>query len=461
MMKKMKMINWIKIMKIQKKNNKMKFFIKTLIIFILIFFNEKNNAFSILSVDIDSGIIKKEKLLVVNLGHSSFEEEYIDHIMTMDINYAEMFDIHNLKERGFNDYSHAVDALEEKIIKDNISFVLIKNTRSDSKDIFVEYKIWNPYSKKIILERKIRLNKSGLRKIGHHISDDLYFILNGVPGFFNTKIFYIHEEAINNKKRKKIASMDYDGYNNRFLTDDRFLILTPRISSDNSKILYVSYQNRIPRVFMLDILKNRHFDILNIGGITSAPRFMNNNNNIIVASVSDMGRTNIFEFDILRNSKRQLTNNNSINTSPFYANNNRNIIFSSDILGKSNSQIFMIDKNNPGNMKRLSHGDGKYFNPVFSPNNEYIAFTKLLNGNFYIGIMRSDGSNERILAGGYMLESPCWSPNGRVVMFSNTDRNGNSSLYIVDINGKFHKKIKKPDGFNNRISMTDPIWINS
>ena len=46
-----------------------------------------------------------------------------------------------------------------------------------------------------------------------------------------------------------------------------------------------------------------------------------------------------------------------------------------------------------------------------------IAFTKQTQGRFAIGIMRTDGSGERILTEGYHNEGPTWSPNRRVIMF--------------------------------------------
>lgn len=56
---------------------------------------------------------------------------------------------------------------------------------------------------------------------------------------------------------------------------------------------------------------------------------------------------------------------------------------------------------------------------------DYIAFTKMANGQFYIGVMYPDGSGERLLASGYLVEGPTWSPNGRVLMYFRQDK-GNS-----------------------------------
>ena len=70
-----------------------------------------------------------------------------------------------------------------------------------------------------------------------------------------------------------------------------------------------------------------------------------------------------------------------------------------------------------GNVRRISFGDGRYATPVWSPRGDLIAFTKMKSGTFYIGVMNTDGSGERLLTQGFLVEGPTWAPNGRVLMF--------------------------------------------
>ncbi len=55
-----------------------------------------------------------------------------------------------------------------------------------------------------------------------------------------------------------------------------------------------------------------------------------------------------------------------------------------------------------------------YSTPVWSPRGDLIAFTKQSGGKFSIGVMKPDGSGERILTTGFHNEGPTWAPNGRV-----------------------------------------------
>ena len=70
-----------------------------------------------------------------------------------------------------------------------------------------------------------------------------------------------------------------------------------------------------------------------------------------------------------------------------------------------------------GAAQRISFGDGSYSQPAWSPRGDYIAFTKRGRGGFAIGIMRPDGTGERILTEGFHNEAPNWAPNGQYILF--------------------------------------------
>jgi len=107
---------------------------------------------------------------------------------------------------------------------------------------------------------------------------------------------------------------------------------------------------------------------------------------------------------------------------------------------------------------RVSNGDGRYATPVWSPRGDLIAFTKWKGGEFYIGVMRPDGSGERLLTQGFLVEAPTWAPNGRVLAFwkqertDSSGRGGSTKLYTIDLTGFNERQMVTPlDG-------SDPAW---
>jgi TolB protein len=88
---------------------------------------------------------------------------------------------------------------------------------------------------------------------------------------------------------------------------------------------------------------------------------------------------------------------------------------------------------------------------VWSPKGDFIAFTKQSGGQFHIGVMRPDGSGERILTTSDLEEGPTWAPNGRVLMFFR-EGGGGARLWTVDISGRIQRAAPYPG------NGSDPAW---
>ena len=80
---------------------------------------------------------------------------------------------------------------------------------------------------------------------------------------------------------------------------------------------------------------------------------------------------------------------------------------------------------------------------MWSPRGDFIAFTKQGGGQFSIGIMKPDGSGERLLTSGYHNEGPTFAPNGRVVMFFRDPGRGGPSLFTIDVTGRNEQKFRR------------------
>ena len=151
----------------------------------------------------------------------------------------------------------------------------------------------------------------------------------------------------------------------------------------------------------------------------------------------------------------KLTDHPSIDTSPSYSPDGSYITFNSDRSGLQ--QIYTM-KSDGTNVKRISFGEGLYGTPVWSPRGDLIAFTKLYRNKFYIGVMRSDGSGERLLTENYYQEAPSWAPNGRVLVFyretasDNSGRGGGAKLWSIDLTGYNERLIQTPT------DASDPSW---
>ena len=248
---------------------------------------------------------------------------------------------------------------------------------------------------------------------------------------------------------KRLALMDQDGANVRYLTRGDDLVLTPRFSPSTQEITYMSYGQGQPRVVLLNIETGQREIVGNFPGMTFSPRFSPDGQRVIM-SLQQGSNSNIFTMDLRSRATTRLTDTPAIDTAPSYAPDGARICFESDRGGRQ--QIYVMGAQG-GSAQRISFGEGTYSTPVWSPRGDYIAFTKQHQGRFAIGIIKPDGSGERILTEGYHNEGPTWAPNGRVLMFfRDPGSNAGPTLYTVDVTGRNEQRTPTPS------YASDPAW---
>ncbi|WP_417905444.1 Tol-Pal system beta propeller repeat protein TolB [Candidatus Tisiphia endosymbiont of Micropterix aruncella] len=323
----------------------------------------------------------------------------------------------------------------------------------------VSFILWDASLEKDLIGEIFEIPPHLWRRVAHKIADKIYEKITGDSGYFDTKIVYVSESGPYLKRVKKIAMMDHDGANHKYLSDGKNLVLTPRFSPQADKIMYLSYVHKQkPHVYVRDLKTGKERLVGNFPGMSFAPRFSPQGEKAIM-SIARKGATHIFEIDLNSMATRQLTNGIGINTSPSYSPDGSKIVFNSD---RSGTRQLYIMNSDGSNVERISFGGGMYTAPSWSPRGDYIAFTKLSKGEgFTIGVMKAlsygDENSERIITSGYLVEGPCWSPNGRIIMFAKgwPPRNktaGKNRIYSIDLTGYNEREILTPQ------DASDPEW---
>jgi TolB protein len=318
----------------------------------------------------------------------------------------------------------------------------------------VEFRLWDVFAGEQMTGLVYKSTPRNWRRIAHIISDSIYKRLTGEAGYFDTRIVYVSESGAADRRVKRLAIMDQDGAGHRFLTDGSYLVLTPRFSPIRQEITYLSYFNDKPRVYLYNIDTGRQEVLGDFPGMTYAPRFSPDGDRVIM-SLAREGNSEIYVMDLRTRATRRLTNDPAIDTSPCYSPDQGKIVFNSDRGGSQQLYVMNADGGNP---TRISFGKGRYATPVWSPRGDLIAFTKYSENRFYIGVMRPDGSGERLLTESFLDEGPTWAPNGRVIMFfrqtpTRADGTGGKvRLWSIDLTGYNEREILSP------LDASDPAW---
>ena len=327
---------------------------------------------------------------------------------------------------------------------------------SQNDRITVEFRLYDIFAQKQLIGKKYETSKQNWRRVSHIISDTIYQRITGEGGYFDTRIVYVAETGSKENRQKRLAIMDQDQANHRFLTDGTYLVLTPRFSPNSQKITYMSYERDTPRVYILDIQTGQKEMVGEFPGMTFAPRFSPNGKKIIMSySDPDIGNSEIYILDLATRHSKRITNSTAIDVSASFSPDGKKIVFNSDRSGRRHLYVANSDGTK---VKRISRERGSYYTPVWSPRGDMIAFTKQEGGQFYIGVMTTDGSNERMIAKAFHVEGPTWAPNGRYLSYFKEERTsedgsgGESSLFSIDLTGYNERKIFTPLGGS------DPAW---
>lgn len=287
------------------------------------------------------------------------------------------------------------------------------------------------------------------RRAAHKCADLVYSRLSGESPFFDSRIAYIAETGPKNRRMKRLAIMDSDGANHKYLTSGQATALTPRFSPDYKEILYLSYLNGNPRIYVYDVERNTQRLITESRNPTFAPRW-SPDGKWILYSMAIAGNTDIYKISSAGGgSPIKLTDSPGIDVGGSFSPDGNRIVFESDRSG--NQQIYVMNADG-SNQQRISFFGGRAATPEWSPRGDQIAFTHIA-GNLRVAVMSPTGGGMRYLTNSWQDEAPTWAPNGRIIQFFRTEKNsGKTSVWQVDLTGRNERKLPTP------VDGSDPAW---
>jgi TolB protein len=340
-----------------------------------------------------------------------------------------------------------------------------------------DYPVWSARSAEMLVQGYVRANPDGQLTIGcylydvqlkqqlakggwvvgagdwrraaHKCADMVYSRLSGESPFFDSKIAYIAETGPKNRRMKRLAIMDSDGANHRYLTSGQATALTPRYSPDYSKILYLSYLNGNPRIYVYDLSTNQQRLITESRNPTFAPRW-SPDGKWILYSMALAGNTDIYKIASAGGGAPvKLTDSPGLDVGGSFSPDGSKIVFESD---RSGSQQVYVMNADGSDQKRISFFGGRAATPEWSPRGDQIAFTHIA-GNLRIAVMGPGGGGLRYLTDSWQDEAPTWAPNGRIIQFFRTERNsGKATIWQVDLTGRNERRLPTP------VDASDPAW---
>jgi TolB protein len=288
-------------------------------------------------------------------------------------------------------------------------------------------------TKELIIGKKYKGDLKSSRAMAHRYCNEIVEMLFGEKGIFESRILFVKTEG----SKKEIAIMDFDGYNQKNVTNNNKLNLFPTFA-DNNTVIWTSYLRGKPDLYKGSIASGSSKIFIYSRGIQSSPDVSPVDGTIAFAS-SKNGNLDIYTCNPDGTNVRQLTTGYGVDTSPAWSPNGYQIAFTSDRTG--NPQIYVMDADG-ANQRRVTFETKYADSPAWSPRGDKIAYQSMdQNSKFDIWIVNVDGSGATKITGQPgNNEYPTWSPDGSLIAYVNT-YGGKGDLYIVKPDGSRVKKV--------------------
>ncbi len=285
-----------------------------------------------------------------------------------------------------------------------------------------EVQVHDPFRGKHLASRTFNGEANEFRSLAHQVSDFIYHTIIGVQGHFNSQVLYVKKRG----DHADLIYMDQDGSNRQPVGKNFTLLLSPDWAPDGQHVALNTYVGNRPRLETFDLATGKRSAFGSFKGLNSTPEY-SPDGRFIAAALSYTGNTEIHIYDIKKGTWRQFTHHSGIDTTPTWSPDGTWIAFTSNRNGTP--QIYR-KRLSGGKAERISLKGNYNTSPVWAPHGDRIAFITQKNWKYALATVHIDGSGLRYLVTGQRVESPSWSPNGQMLLYS-AENGGARRIYRI------------------------------
>ena len=277
----------------------------------------------------------------------------------------------------------------------------------------------------LLFAKRYRTKTDEWRRLVHRLADDIIQAATGERGIMSSRVLFVARD----KRGKDVYVSDLDGGALKKLTEHGGITVSPAMSPDGRYLAFTSYKEGKPNLYVFDLERNREVYANREDGTKIASTWLDKRT--LVYTHTTGRNSTIFSENIETKEKKVILRQEGILASPNFSMDGKKMVFVSDMYGTP--QIFIRDLSS-GETKRLTYAGNYNTTPVLSPKGDLIAYGCKTEGALEICVMKSDGTEPRVLTDGGVNDSPQFSFCGRYILYS-SDNGRKAAIYLMLHNG--------------------------
>jgi TolB protein len=294
------------------------------------------------------------------------------------------------------------------------------------------------------------LDDDGAKKVAREFAADILQQF-GQKSLSGSKIYFVSDRSGN----KEIWSMDYDGSNQKQLTNYKTIAMEPAVSADGKMFAFTALMKGVWQVMVHSAETGKKLPFYNPVTSTIQTAGFTPDSRRILYAASLNGWENICIADVTGGNMNQITHVRAAEVSPeVNPKNGTDVLF---ISGRSGlEQLWRMNIDGSG-VERVSNGEGYVANPSWSPNGQTIAFAWTRGPepgayNIFIMDLVSKQPNQLTSNSG-KNEHPWWAPDGAHLVYQST-HGRSTQIYTMLVDGTH------PQQLTTQGNNTQPVWAN-
>jgi TolB protein len=334
----------------------------------------------------------------------------------------------------------------------NNDYIVVGQVQPDSGDRYnIVFELYNVLNRQRLLGYQISANKAGLRLASHQVADMVFQKILGVRGAFATRVAYVSVLGHLPNKSYQLVVADADGMNPRVVMQSNEPLMSPSWSPDGQSLAYVSFEGRLPTVYVQELKSGERRRVSARAGVNQAPAWSPDGKKLALTLSTRDGNLDIYTLDLATQALTRITDDPAIDTEPQWSNDGRSLYFTSDRAG--GPQIYRVGIQPGDKPRRLTFQNSYNARPRLSPDESQLAFVTQEDGAYRIATMDLRGRGDvQVLTHGHFDVSPSYAPNGAEIIYASRDR-GRGVLALVSSDGRVQERLVSSEG-----EVQEPAW---